>query len=126
MIMRRLFLILSLLGVSLVSYAQVDSLSEFTSMGMTDQHYYDPVTHKETAVRYFGFGEPIQTYWGLEPRLSVSVPLGATSSVKASYPRVRQYFQQALVSTSGSPLDVWLPASPCLFIMCLTMHPYTA
>ena len=87
-------------------------LSEFTSMGMTDQRYYDPVTHKETAVRYFGPGKPIQTYWGLEPRLSASVPLGAKSSVKASYMRVMQYFQQALVSTSGSPLDVWLPASP--------------
>lgn len=87
-------------------------LSEFTSMGMTDQHYYDPVTHEETETRYFGFGEPIQTYWGLEPRLSASIPLGASSSVKASYTRVRQYFQQALVSTSGSPLDVWLPASP--------------
>ena len=89
-------------------------LSEFTSMGMTDQHYYDPVTHKESEVRYFGFWEPIQTYWGLEPRLSVSVPTGAASSVKASYTRVRQYFQQALVSTSGSPLDVWLPASPTI------------
>lgn len=87
-------------------------LSEFTSMGMTDQHYYDPVTHEETEIRYFGFGEPIQSYWGLEPRLSASLPLGASSAVKASYTRVRQYFQQALVSTSGSPLDVWLPASP--------------
>ena len=81
-------------------------------MGMTDQRYYDPVTHQQTAVRYFGFGEPIQTYWGLEPRLSVSVALNGASSVKASYTRVYQYFQQALVSTSGSPLDVWLPASP--------------
>ena len=87
-------------------------LSEFTSMGMTDQHYYDPVTHEETAVRYFGPGKPIQTYWGLEPRFSASIPLGAKSSVKASFMRVMQYFQQALVSTSGSPLDVWLPASP--------------
>ena len=87
-------------------------LSEFTSMGMTDQHYYDPVTHKETAVRYFGPGKPIQTYWGFEPRVSVSVPIGTKSSVKGSYMRVMQYFQQALVSTSGSPLDVWLPASP--------------
>ena len=87
-------------------------LSEFTSMGKTDQHYYDPVTHKETEVRYFGFGEPIQTYWGLEPRLSASLQLSTFSSVKASYARVHQYFQQALVSTSGSPLDVWLPASP--------------
>lgn len=89
-------------------------LSAYTSMGMTDQRYYDPVTHKETEVRYFGPGEPIQTYWGLEPRLSASVMTGAASSVKASCTRVRQYFQQALVSTSGSPLDVWLPASPTI------------
>ena len=89
-------------------------ISEYTSTGSTDQRYYDPVTHEETAIRYFGFGQPIQTYWGVEPRLSVSAPLDAASSIKASYTRVCQYFQQALVSTSGSPLDVWLPASPTI------------
>lgn len=87
-------------------------LSEYTSLGETDQRYYDPVTHKETQVRHFGSGEPIQTYWGLEPRASLSVRLGKAASLKAAYSRTEQYFQQALVSTSGSPLDVWIAASP--------------
>lgn len=87
-------------------------LSEYTSMGPTDQQYFDSVTHELTAVKYFGYGKPIQSYWGLEPRASVSVPVGEASSVKLSYTRERQYLQQALVSTSGSPLDVWIPASP--------------
>lgn len=89
-------------------------LSEYTSMGPTDQNYYDPVTHRKTETRFFGYGKPIQTYWGLEPRLSVAVPAGADGSFKASYTRCFQYIQQAIVSTSGSPVDVWLPASPTI------------
>lgn len=56
--------------------------------------------------------QPVQTYWGLEPRASLSARLGRSASLKAAYSRSRQYFQQALVSTSGSPVDVWLAASP--------------
>ena len=55
--------------------------------------------------------QPVQTYRGLEPRASLSARLGSAASLKAAYSRSRQYFQQALVSTTGSPLDVWIPAS---------------
>lgn len=89
-------------------------ISEYTSLGPTDQHYYDPVTHRETGVRYIPGGKPIQTYWGLEPRMSASFLLSGQWSLKASYMRSYQYIQQALVSTSGSPLDIWLPASPAI------------
>ena len=89
-------------------------LSEYTSLGPTDQSYYDPVTHLKTREKYIPFGQAIQTYWGLEPRLSVAVPASQCSSFKASYARCYQYLQQAIVSTSGSPVDVWLPASPTI------------
>ena len=56
--------------------------------------------------------QPIQTYRGLEPRASLSARLGPRASLKAAYSRSRQYFQQALVSISGSPIDVWMAASP--------------
>ncbi len=55
--------------------------------------------------------KPVQTYRGLEPRASLSARLGPAASLKAAYTRSSQYFQQALVSTTGSPLDVWIPAS---------------
>ena len=73
-------------------------LSDYTSLDRTDRH----------AVK------PVQTYWGLEPRLSVSARLGQDASLKAAYSRSHQYLQQALVSTSGSPVDVWIAASPAI------------
>ena len=53
-----------------------------------------------------------QTYWGLEPRFSLSARLGSTASLKAAYTHACQYIRQALISTSGSPSDVWIPSSP--------------
>lgn len=87
-------------------------LSGYVSIGETDQYYYDPATHEPAGVVYYRPGEVIQSYWGLEPRVSAAVPLGGGRVLKASYSRTRQFFQQALVSTSGSPLDVWIAASP--------------
>ena len=63
-------------------------------------------------LRLSGYRSPDVTYRGLEPRASLSFRLGKSASLKAAYGQSRQYFQQALVSTTGSPLDVWLPASP--------------
>ena len=63
-------------------------------------------------LRLSEYSSPDVTYWGLEPRVSTSLRLGSSASLKAAYTRSRQYFQQALVSTTGSPVDAWLAASP--------------
>ncbi|HAN17697.1 MAG: collagen-binding protein [Bacteroidetes bacterium GWC2_33_15] len=52
------------------------------------------------------------TFYGLEPRLSLNYTLNQKSSIKASYSRTKQYLHLASNSTAGSPLDVWLPSSP--------------
>jgi len=52
------------------------------------------------------------TFYGLEPRLSLNYSLNQRSSIKASYSRTKQYLHLASNSTAGSPLDVWLPSSP--------------
>ena len=64
----------------------------------------DSVTYKK--------GELFNSYTGFEPRLGISYILNEKSSVKASYSRTYQYNQLAQNSTSGTPLDVWFPASP--------------
>jgi hypothetical protein len=33
-------------------------------------------------------------------------------SVKASYNRTRQYLQQTSITSGGTPMDIWFPASP--------------
>lgn len=49
---------------------------------------------------------------GLEPRLAANYRLNDVSSLKASYSRTFQYIQLASNSASGTPLDIWFPASP--------------
>lgn len=56
--------------------------------------------------------EIYNTFYGLEPRVSLRYITGKNSSVKASYSRTKQYLHLASNSTAGSPLDVWVPASP--------------
>ncbi|MDR0815388.1 MAG: TonB-dependent receptor [Bacteroidales bacterium] len=47
----------------------------------------------------------------LEPRAGATYLLNDANSVKASYSRTTQYIQLASNSASGSPLDVWFPAT---------------
>jgi len=57
-------------------------------------------------------GDFYNSFTGLEPRLGISYSINDESSVKANYSRTFQYIQLAQNSTSGTPLDVWFPASP--------------
>ena len=51
------------------------------------------------------------SYFNLEPRLSVRYLLNEHSSIKATYNRMTQYLHQASNSTSASPLSIWFPSS---------------
>lgn len=87
-------------------------LSTFTTLGRTTQYYFNPESHQLDDVRRFSHGQPIKTFWGLEPRFSLSWDAGRSWAVKAAYSRTYQYLQQAVVSVSGSPVDTWFTASP--------------
>jgi hypothetical protein len=51
------------------------------------------------------------SYFNLEPRLSIRYLLNEKASVKATYNRMTQYLHQANNSTSSSPLSIWFPSS---------------
>lgn len=87
-------------------------LASFSTIGEAVQRYYDPVSHEMTKMRYFPVLKPIQTYWGLEPRVSASLSLTPDLSLKAAYSRSFQYIQQVPISISGSPVDAWFMSSP--------------
>lgn len=56
--------------------------------------------------------ELVQSYNGLEPRLSARYLLTSTSSVKASLTRHIQYLNMiSLSSSTGLPVDYWIPAT---------------
>ena len=58
-----------------------------------------------------GKSESIQNYSSLEPRVSLNVLLGNTSSLKASYNRMTQYIHLLSNTAASSSLDVWTPST---------------
>ena len=60
---------------------------------------------------WYGKGELMQSYFSLEPRLSMNYRLGEFSAIKASYNRITQYLHLLSNSTSGQPTDTWVPSS---------------
>lgn len=60
----------------------------------------------------YGPGETIVSFRGLEPRLGLRLRLDATSSLKASYARTRQYLRLVTNTNSPTPLDLWDPVGP--------------
>jgi hypothetical protein len=60
-----------------------------------------------TGTRTYGSGEVLARYAGPEWRVSTKLELTATSSLKASYNRMRQYIHQLSNTTVVSPTDSW-------------------
>lgn len=63
-----------------------------------------------TDTLYYDRFEKVKLYHGLEPRLGARLLVSETSSIKASFNRMRQYLQIASNSTAGLPIDRWIPA----------------
>ncbi|GJM35088.1 MAG: collagen-binding protein [Saprospiraceae bacterium] len=76
--------------------------SLFTQLG--------PYTSPLDAVEYQK-GEPVTTYWGLEPRLSMRWRLDEQTAIKAGWTLTNQYLHLVSNSTSTLPTDVWVPSS---------------
>ena len=83
----------------------------FQNMGATTVYNFDENYNTIDSTKYKK-GEVFNNFFGLEPRLSLRYSLGEKSSLKASYSRTKQYLHLASNSTAGSPLDIWIPASP--------------
>ena len=86
--------------------------ASFNTLGPTDQKYFDPVTHELTKTVPVEKGKVIRRFSGLEPRISASLPLGDSFSLKGAWVRSFQYLQQSRISITGSPVDAWFTASP--------------
>ncbi|MEN0003229.1 MAG: TonB-dependent receptor [Bacteroidota bacterium] len=59
----------------------------------------------------FEQGEPVKTYTGIEPRLSLRYRLDPTTSIKAGAALSNQYLHLVSNSTSTLPADVWVPST---------------
>lgn len=84
--------------------------SWFAQVGPGDIYTYDEDGDVETT-ETFDDGKIVETYGGIEPRAGLTYLLNEESSVKASYGRNRQYLHLVSNSTSGTPIDIWIPSS---------------
>lgn len=61
---------------------------------------------------YYPKGELFNSYWGFEPRLGLKIILSSKSALKASYSHTIQYLHLISNTSTGTPLDVWIPSDP--------------
>ncbi len=61
--------------------------------------------------RVYAAGEPVETYGGLEPRISAKYSLTGSSSIKAGFAYTYQYIHLVSSSTSTLPTDLWVPST---------------
>jgi len=59
-----------------------------------------------------GRGGTLETFFNLEPRISMSYTFKENNSIKASYTRLAQYLHLLSNTSSPTPLDVWTPSGP--------------
>jgi len=85
-------------------------ISMFNQLGAGWNNVYDDYNNKVDST-YYGQGEIMKTYTELEPRISLNLQTGNSSSLKASYNRMAQYLHLLSNSTSGQPTDTWIPSS---------------
>jgi hypothetical protein len=86
-------------------------LSAFQNIGKAMVYRYSE-NYRITDSLVYKPGEIYNTYVAVEPRLGFVLHLSGNSSLKGNYLHNVQFMQLANNSASGSPLDVWFPASP--------------
>lgn len=69
-----------------------------------------PYTSSQTGQEYNAF-EPVETYFGVEPRFSAKLSLNETSSLKTGVTLANQYLHLVSNSASTLPTDVWVASS---------------
>jgi hypothetical protein len=92
------------LRLPLFSLVGPASINTYANESHTINNVVDTATYRTL--------QPIKTYAGLEPRLSVRWMTSGASSIKAGYSRVFQYLHLVSNSTAVSPIDIWQPSGP--------------
>lgn len=86
-------------------------ISSFHNIGPTSEYQINTNDYTISDTTYHRSRSIYHSYLRLEPRISLKFHINNNSYLKAAYSRTNQYLQQVSSSTSGTPFDVWLPAS---------------
>ncbi len=85
--------------------------SYYTLRGPATVYLYDESVPKSSSTvigtEEFGNNKNVQSYGGIEPRLSMNYDTENGYSLKMSYQRTRQYIQQISNNAVASPAEIW-------------------
>jgi hypothetical protein len=84
--------------------------SGFTQVGPFTKYERDVNGNKTDSTVYKSF-EPVKTYGGFEPRLTVRYAVNDETSIKASATRNYQYIHLVSNAASTLPTDLWVPST---------------
>lgn len=82
----------------------------FQQVGPYNQFSFNAIG-QITDTTFFEKGEGVQSYWGLEPRLSMRYTLDEQSSLKAGLAYTNQFIHLVTSATTTLPTDLWVPSS---------------
>lgn len=86
-------------------------MSSFVNVGEMDVFTYAEGQTREvftiTDTVSYGQFDPIKTFGGLEPRISIKANLDESTSIKLGYNRLRQYAHLLVNSLATTPVDLW-------------------
>ena len=66
----------------------------------------------QAVFKEYSSGDFFNSYLSFEPRLGLAYTFDERTSIKANYARSSQFLHLLSTSTSGSPLDIWIPSNP--------------
>lgn len=87
--------------------------SGFMQLGPGDYYTYngEVTANNISDTTTYGTMEAVGTWGGLEPRISARYLLNESSSIKASYNRMKQYIHLVANSLSPVPFSIWIPST---------------
>lgn len=83
----------------------------FLQVGPWNDIRLDSATSLPADTINYAVGEPIQHYWGFEPRFNLRFIVDENSSIKAGVTYTTQFIHLVSNSVSTLPTDLWIPSS---------------
>jgi hypothetical protein len=93
----------------LISYGIRATL--FQNMGEATVYNFDDNFNKIDS-SYYSKGKVYNSYTGFEPRIRIKYILPGHSLLKGGYSHLIQFLHLISNTTTGTPLDIWLPSGP--------------
>lgn len=86
--------------------------NHYVFVGPYEEDTFDENTGNLLGTTIFNKGDGVKTYNSLEPRFGSNIKIGKSTSIKTSYARLNQYFQNVYNSTTPLPTSRYKTSDP--------------